>query len=898
MKQDVSKIKARSIKILTWMFILSLSFSISSVQGSIFKQENYKTHLRWIISTDKDQFKIQRSGTKLYIKTLNVDLWEKFKADLDKLSLNQRYIKDISSDIDLGGGNGLQVELLGTHVEVFDFYKDAENVLVIDFWSNDKEAKPVVTQAIPKIDVSAAKKSLVKKGITPIKNETAENVTAKVTRISEQGEYRDFRYGAPFIWDHQLAIPRIQKSVDYSRKTPEFFYPIKDREVDKNEIETHIQLSINLFRKKDWGLMNKSINLFKTKFGEDVYTQYQDINEYLKANAILRENINRGDEGPVKMAMAMLSNIADRTKDYELQKSIMKYAISFYMDIEDHVRALKEAKRLYVSSKDNFDIEESVVALDEIMYNLARLKQIDKIDDLMKDKIVGKTMPPQKVLTYRIYALVSRGELDSAIKLYDDSKSSIQGEIDSTLIYNVAEALFRKGQYEKAAELFDKYIANWSEVSMSAFARVRLALCYELLSRDPKKVENLYLNAINMSTVPTATVESKIRYVAMKTIRKFKPDVADLETRIFLDDKEMVKQSKDLKQLLWLVRLRSFIVDGKYSEGLDYLSVIPVAAMNPTDARVFTADGAELVYGMIKDDFSNSKYPHVIKNWVKYKDVYLKKIATDPLLNFAVSKSYIEMGLMDSFDKHISELQRYEDVPVKAYPLWVGRGSFNLGELKDVYTELEIIRTLGANNLDKVQKLLDGANGKGGPQEMDDYYRAILSYKKNDYVDAIKYFEKLLASGKAEKIVDQKSVADMLRAYSESLYKTNNLERYVEVGVAILQDSSSYKTRTPYFLSVEERIAYNIVEIVSSNDELKKKNNFVEMVESFIKKYSDSIHIGRAKLLLGGHYIKNNNESVGASLLESLVGDKAVSDQVKELARSELSLLKIKNRIL
>jgi hypothetical protein len=148
----------------------------------------------------------------------------------------------------------------------------------------------------------------------------------------------------------------------------------------------------------------------------------------------------------------MLSNIVDRTSDYELKKGILKYSISFHMAQNDHVHALREAKSLYVYSRDNYDIEESVVALDIIIYNLARLKQIDKINDLMNDKIVKKTMASGKILTYRIYALLGLGRTSELIKIYKKNRASIKGEIAPSLVYNVAEAYFRLGDYASAVK--------------------------------------------------------------------------------------------------------------------------------------------------------------------------------------------------------------------------------------------------------------------------------------------------------------------------------------------------------------------------------------------------------------------------------------------------------------
>ena len=46
--------------------------------------------------------------------------------------------------------------------------------------------------------------------------------------------------------------PVYKNLIDVSNKTADFFYKIKDRDYEKNDKEAHIQLTINLYRKKIW----------------------------------------------------------------------------------------------------------------------------------------------------------------------------------------------------------------------------------------------------------------------------------------------------------------------------------------------------------------------------------------------------------------------------------------------------------------------------------------------------------------------------------------------------------------------------------------------------------------------------------------------------------------------
>ena len=139
--------------------------------------------------------------------------------------------------------------------------------------------------------------------------------------------------------------------------------------------------------------MNRSIKLFDNKYGAN---QFLEFHSFLKANAILKDNINKGNRKPLKAAINILSSIAKKTDNYELSKGILKYIVSYYTYLEEKVLALKAAKRLYVKSRSNFDFEESTYAAEIILSKLASLNQLNKIDELLKEKEIVDLLPRQK----------------------------------------------------------------------------------------------------------------------------------------------------------------------------------------------------------------------------------------------------------------------------------------------------------------------------------------------------------------------------------------------------------------------------------------------------------------------------------------------------------------------
>ena len=65
-----------------------------------------------------------------------------------------------------------------------------------------------------------------------------------------------------------------------------------------------------------------------------------------------------------------------------------------------------------------------------------------------------------------------------------------------------------------------------------------------------------------------------------------------------------------------------------------------------------------------------------------------------------------------------------------------------------------------------------------------------------------------------------------------------------------------------------------------------------------MKEFKKSTYKGRLSYLLAISLLQNKKTEEGKKVLSEILNDKSVTDYVKEMARSELSLLKIKERTL
>ncbi|WP_044557647.1 tetratricopeptide repeat protein [Halobacteriovorax marinus] len=879
-------IKLKTLTLIAFLTILN-------VKAGIIVQEKGSTHLRWNIFAPKDLVQIHKNKDTVQFKTLNTELYIKLEQAIKEIDPDGKYITSIKTvgPSEMSNSSKVEVKLKSESVELFSFYKDRDKKLVVDFWT-EEDSKPAPVANVSKPVAKPVKKAAKKKVVAakPAKNV----IVQKSVNPKMNSPYRDFRYGASFIWDYSPLAPTLKKIINLDRKTPEYFYKVGNRDVSKSEAQAHMQLTINLFRKKKWGLMYKSIKLFNKKYGEE--TEF-DTNEFMKANAILRENFSKGNTEPVKMSISMFENILLKSKNYELRSGIYKYLIPYYIQANDHIKSLELTKKYYVDSKESHDYEESNFAAEGILYNLAKLKQIDKVQELLKEKTIQKILPKQVMLAYEMYTYLSLEESEKVIKLYEANEKSLVKPVHPVILYNVAEAYFRNSNYSKAAKVYDDFIKDYSFHSKSSEARIRIAQCWEIQEKNFDETIELYKNAINRSQNSEIGFEARIRYVALRNLRKKKVDDSDREVKVFLTSGiDNVKIESDLKKLLWQVRLRTFIVEKKYDEALAYLNALPLKSMIPTDRRVFESDGAEIVYGVIEKSFEEGIYANVIKAWDIYKDQYVDKVANDPQMNFLVANAYIRLGLMDGFDELYEKFSKSKYDISKTFPIWVERK--NSADTKTLLSELQVIRNLKLKNWSVVGKELNTLRNEKANIDKLEYYQGLLSYHTGDWKKGADSFEKFLSSGKDSSITDPKEIAELVKAYTDCLYELGDTKKYQKVASALLSDTRGLKKKNEYMDSVREKVSYLNIELLAGDE---KDASFMLMeskIKRFKEEFSKSIYLGRVNYLLGLALLNNKKNDEGKEILEKLISEDGIDEHIKNLARSELSMLKIKERTL
>jgi len=875
------------------------------------QEEIFPTHTRWNIYVDKNQIQIEKQKKVVLIKTLNMEVFALLQEGLKNYQSKNKYITEVKVlGGDSDGVSTIQVELVSDKVDLFTFYRDNDKKYILDFWTNEEPGKKISEKVSEKTEAKIEKKFqmtevLAVKPVSRKKDELKEVVkeVEEEKRLAQQAVinphlnegYRDFRYGASMLWDYSAILPPPPGLVNLEVKTPEYFYPVKDLESMKTEKDAHAQLTINLFRSKKWGLMYKTMKLFEEKFNDK---SYNNLFEYLKVNAIIKNNIENKDTAAIKMAVNMMKNLEIKADVYDMKMGLQKFIIQYYVEKKDYIRTLQYAKKYYVATRENFDYEETKKAVELMLYSMAKINLVDQIREMMQDKTIAKIVKTQLFIAYDIFSSLQRNNVDEVIRTFERNRLSLVKPIDYTILYNVAEAYFRKAKFTEAIALYDEFLTNSSHVTESGAVRLRKALCAEILDYDTKEVLAFYESALNLNQDKLIAMEAKIRYVALRNIRKITPSNDDKELRTFLNFEEPRNslETNTMLKLLWLVRLRLFIVDQEYDKALAYISAIPLNALRPSERRVFDADGAEVVYGLLLKNYQKAQYSQVVKVWSAFRKDYVEKVALDPFMNYLVGNSYIKLKTYDLYDKLYVDFQKLKGNPERTYPIWVERGIQKDG-LKAMM-ELNIARDISLKNYDNALKSLEDLKTKHPDSISYQGYMAEIAFAQKDFKKAGAHYEEYLSRLDIKEYIDYSEMAQVFKNYLDSVYETGETEKFEKVSKAILKDTKVVGEKNKYMAQVRERAAYLLIERYYGKNSKESFAVLEKEIKDFQKEFSESQYKGRTSYLLGMAYLENKKESEGKNLLEKMLDDKEIPGHIKELVKTELSLLKMKERTL
>ncbi len=92
------------------------------------------------------------------------------------------------------------------------------------------------------------------------------------------------------------------------------------------------------------------------------------------------------------------------------------------------------------------------------------------------------------------------------------------------------------------------------------------------------------------------------------------------------------------------------------------------------------------------------------------------------------------------------------------------------------------------------------------------------------------------------------------------------------------------------------RLSYLIIETIFSEDTKESYLILENKIKKFKNKFKDSSYKNRLDYLLGLSLINNKKEKEGEEVLKNILTYKGLPNHLRELVKSELTLLKINNR--
>ena len=142
--------------------------------------------------------------------------------------------------------------------------------------------------------------------------------------------------------------------------------------------------------------------------------------------------------------------------------------------------------------------------------------------------------------------------------------------------------------------------------------------------------------------------------------------------------------------------------------------------------------------------------------------------------------------------------------------------------------------------------------------------------------------------------MNRKNLADLLMGYVESLYNLKDIEKFKSVVRALVKDIQQSKSAP--ILNVAERVNYLLIESLVAEEKKKDWKEIEELVVRFKEQFIKSPYTSRIEYLLGLSLLRNGKLKEGKAVLEQLIDKEEVPLYVREMARTELSDLTLKEK--
>ncbi len=865
--------------------------------------------MRWILPFSKDKITISKDNKSLMIETLDSSIYEALCQELKSKSLDKEYFKSIipTEKNNSSGAYQLALQLSKDNVEMFQFRREEDQSLIIDFWVNNEDsASAKDTEELTKSEKIKKKKELSieikedwiepdkvvvekkkeerKKDELLFAKEKLDKITENVKLLSESPQrnekkttYLDFRYGSSFLWKYEPIMPMIEKDIDLTVKTPEFLYPVVDRPKFKEEREAHLQLMINFYKKRNFGFMKKSIDLFEKRY--KLRPNERELIKYLSALSLIQSHFKSSNPSLFASAIVLLEELLQETTDSTMKQTLYRYIIQYKIDQKDYVGSLKFARDFFIFSQEKNIKSQIFISSKTIMFALAKLGEVDKLDKFMEEPSVQDWLDGQEGLGFKFYSMYLRGDFGAITNQFEKREKGLTKPFYPPILFTVAEAYFNLGEFEKSLALYKDFVKSYSFISEASFARLRIALNMDLLDYPFTQVTSSYLEAINLSTLAKARYEAKLRYIGLAFNRKvtLAPNDSDKTILGFFDYQmdEEIQVKDNLKQLLWLTRLRSLIREKKYELAMTYWQTLPLDEIDSSYKEVFVKDGTEIVIGLLQESFTANDYAKVLKRWGMYQMPFSEYLAKSKDALYYISQSALKLNLTDIAQQYI---EKFSTVQEYNFPIWVDR----LHSANDF--DLLIFKSyLKQKNMTAARSTLASLTKNS---LLWNWGQAMMMFEEKKLPEGKNFTESILITEKVSKL-DKQDLVDLLLNYFDAQENVDWDEGVRSRVSAILQGISIENLQ---FKNVIEKGHYLLTECYA-RDSVKDFDNIEKSWNFFKSNFPESGYIYRMNYIYASSLIKNKKFKQGRSSLDDLIKNAKTPSYIREMAKNDINSL-------
>jgi len=208
--------------------------------------------------------------------------------------------------------------------------------------------------------------------------------------------------------------------------------------------------------------------------------------------------------------------------------------------------------------------------------------------------------------------------------------------------------------------------------------------------------------------------------------------------------------------------------------------------------------------------------------------------------------------------------------------------------------QLQILRNVKLGNWKSVEELTKEMDKLAPGNAVSEFYRALSLYGQKNFSQAESVYERFFSKNVNFDLIDGKDLVDSVVNYLESIYEQAKYAKFIDVSDALVKDASSFKVDKAVVHRMKDRVGYLRLEILFTQN----KANVLEEANKFVKDFKDSSYINRIKFLLGRENLRLKKFDEGEKILSELINSNSAENYIKEMARSELTLLNLKKRTL